>query len=127
MELKDFVAATLTQICEGIQKAQNEKGLEANIAPPVLYQSGLATDSNKKIAHLVHFEVTLSAQENASSGNSGGLNLKVLSGGINAESSKEAVEVQRVSFDIPVVWPSSGKEAAASFSIIPRQKNLRVC
>ena len=107
MELKDFVAQTLTQICEGIQKArENTAAMRAIIAPRVDTSRGTVTkDSGLKPAQMVHFEVLLKTQED--SGTKGGIEVAgvfiSLSG--NTSSTDSAANTHKVSFDVPLVWP----------------------
>ncbi|WP_458400073.1 hypothetical protein [Mailhella sp.] len=107
MELKDFVAQTLTQICEGIQNAREAtKKSGAIIAPPVDSSTGaIASNKGPKPAQMVHFEILLEGQ--AESGKEGGVKVAggFISLGGNASSAQSAANTHKVSFDVPLVWP----------------------
>lgn len=107
MELKDFVAATLTQICEGIQKARENTQASGAIIAPRVDDNGLVLreTNNLKSTHKIHFEVLLESQ--AESGKDGGVKVAVgfLSVGGKANSQEAAARTHKVSFDVPLVWP----------------------
>lgn len=107
MELKDFVAETIVQICEGIQEAQKRTaGTDAVIAAPVQGNGLWTAKGERQYAQTVHFEVLLEEKKTRGAGGKVTVGISVLKGGLNAEGEKNSHTAQRVSFDIPVVWPS---------------------
>ncbi len=107
MELKDFVAATLTQICEGIQKARENTMASGAIIAPRVDDTGLTAPKRDHAipAQMIHFEVLLESHEEA--GSEGGVKVAVgfLSVGGKANNQEAAARAHKVSFDVPLVWP----------------------
>ena len=110
MELKDFVADILVQICEGIQQAKEEtKDTGARIAPVITSDNYVSLDKNQAIkAQLIHFDVDIA--EEKKSDKSGGIKvlLNVISANGSVRSTSQDQSTHHVSFDIPVVWSTSG-------------------
>ena len=110
MDLKEFVAGTLTQIIEGVKEAQKAaKTHGAEVSPKFQqYQSTINSFSfNKKdeVIRFVKFDVALSATEGSERGTSGGLKVIVAAVGGKSLDVKETSTVSRLQFEIPVVWP----------------------
>jgi hypothetical protein len=119
MELKEFIAFSLTQIVDGIRDAQSANaGKGVWISPQGRYLpgrggmanlSGLPNDDQQYMDE-VKFDVALSI----TGGKKGGLAAKVnvmsiaLSAGGEADSRRSAVS--RIQFSVPVVWPGSRNE-----------------
>lgn len=110
MELKDFVAATLAQVCRGIEQARAEmQGTSARIAPPLDRTGSVSLFAESDTVQTVHFDVFLS--ERAATGKKGGaslaVNLSRITVGADVGGNKENATTygHRVSFDVPVVWP----------------------
>lgn len=108
MELKDFIAQTLTQICQGVHEArENTAELNAVIAPRTNESGVTLMDQNsERLAQKIHFEVLLVNQEEA--GAKGGV--KVAAGffsiGGHVQGGEAASHTHKVSFDVPLVWPA---------------------
>ena len=114
MELSEFVANTLLQICQGVatahQKLQPDHG---EINPPVnstsLRGSGLFDGPNAQDDTAicpVHFDIALTvAQENRGGG---GAKIQVVAIKVGAEAavSSSTSSVHRVQFAVPVQFPS---------------------
>lgn len=112
MELKDFVAATLTQICQGIEQAKNElQESSARIAPPLDHMGKVSKFPESDSVQMVHFDVFLSEHGKAGKKGGGGLSVSLSKVAVKAElgANKENATTSghRVSFDIPIVWPES--------------------
>lgn len=115
MELKDFVADTLTQICQDIQIAQeNTKAMGAFISPRMA-RDGLATDANSqafathKVSYDVAVEVVDQEQTKANAGIIAKCKIVVASlkgsGSIEQANKNEEKYISRMRFEIPVIYP----------------------
>jgi hypothetical protein len=118
MELKNFVAESITQITEGILDAQNrlkDQWVRVNPKPhanatavsPMLY-----TAENGAAVFPLAFDVAVSAEEIKGGGSFG---IKVLNFGANikTDSQQSSSRVSRVAFTIPIAYPLkniSGKD-----------------
>lgn len=111
MELRDFVAETLTQIVEGVQEAQvRTKSHGARVNPHLTTSAELAIKHSILIAsgaaaQLVHFDVALTAKEGT--GTKGGIGVVVgaFALGSTGQSQAENSTVSRVKFSVPLVLP----------------------
>lgn len=115
MNIEDFVADSLTQICKGIIKAQeNTKSLGACISPRMRYGGEPATAFVEHSAtQTVSFDLTVEVVQNANKTKDGvNFNIEVcsISTSIGYGSKKENTNTNRdaihVKFDVPVCWPT---------------------
>lgn len=113
MELKDFVAATLTQICQGVKNAQQSAPGNAVIAP-ITNKEGFASEYSKAQERplIVHFDVELNvAKSSDTASGRGSFDISVASvriamqGGSPASNSEAQKSCTRVSFDVPILFP----------------------
>lgn len=114
MDLKDFIAQTLSQIIEGVQMAQLQtKGLGAEINPTfrmsasseIMKQGAGFDTSSAKHAQLVKIDVALTVTEGTGTKAGIGVLGGVISLGASGQSSAENSSVSRVTFQVPVVLP----------------------
>lgn len=111
MDLKDFVAETLTQIVEGVTQAQSALESKGATINPVIWtdvskMGVVALDGTQgRVAQMVQFDVALTVTEGT--GTKGGIG--IFSGAINVGSSgqskNENVSVSRVQFRVPLALP----------------------
>lgn len=113
MDLKTFVAESLTQIAEGICEAQKTTS-GAIISPRIDYSEKgkprVATGMASYAPQMVTFDVAVHVTE-AEGGKGGGkIGISFLSIGGERSSSCENSSASRIQFEIPVVWPEGGKK-----------------
>ena len=117
MELKDFVADTLTQISEGILKAQEQAGSKGlYICPRMTAEGRVAKEGEfSHVAHKISFDIAVEAVASRGADGKGEIefHVKVFSLlNIGVDSSTKEVDsainkqASRIQFDIPVVWPT---------------------
>ena len=116
MELKTFVAESLTQICEGISEAQkNVAKLGAYISPRLASENRTANDKSvARHASKISFDVAIEVINDSTTGSSveggGKLNVLALCSRVTGEKTEEmhskSSTVSRLIFDLPVIWPS---------------------
>ena len=116
MELKDFVADTLTQISEGIlevQKQAEDSGLY--VCPRMTTEGQVAKEGQASYAaHKVSFDIAVEAVASKGTDGTDGakFRVEVLSCRLDVGSSSKETDssssrqVSRIQFDIPVVWPT---------------------
>jgi hypothetical protein len=113
MDLKDFVAGSLTQIVQGIQKAQADTaGTGAWIIPagsvltPREKSTVLRTAQGEGYLHDVHFDVAITVSDEQAA--KAGAGIKVFGAKLGAEGNVtyQNAAVSRVQFTVPVVWPA---------------------
>ena len=112
MDLKEFVAETLTQIVGGVSEAQGRvTEMQAKVSPRLngspthAVQHGyLSADGGA--AQIVQFDVALTVKEGA--GTKGGLGIVAgaVSLGTSGQSSSENSSVSRVKFSVPITLPN---------------------
>lgn len=107
MELKDFVAATITGIAQGIQKAQEEAGKSYRIAPrhtPGDKSKGNAHTAYGNISEAldcVEFDVAVTTSTSLE----GAATAKIVVAEGNLNTQHEVTHLSRVRFQVYVDWP----------------------
>ncbi len=115
MDLKSFVADTITQIAEGIKLAQERtRDLGAYVSPRMADQEKLAgKHAHAPIAQKIDFDIALEVleetQKQDGTKHEGGLRVAVVHvGGDSRESTSRTgreATTSRIKFTIPVRWP----------------------
>ncbi len=112
--MKEFVSETLFSIVDGIKEAQDKsKDLGASINPGGLMRNKASVKENSvwdnttnNYAQSVAFDIAITAEDTAQ----GGAKVKVLSGifggEIGGEKESKNVLASRVSFSVPVLFPT---------------------
>ena len=104
VELRSFVKQTLVDILQGVQDAQAEPSIGANVAP-----KGSASFGSPSATATVTFDVAVTAE--SSDATQGGAGFKVAVMGIGASAGGEAsagsrnVAVTHIKFQVPVTLP----------------------
>ena len=109
MDLKEFIRDTLTQIAEGAAEAQvNISALGGEVAPSIrtgtymeLGKHGLLSAENG-YAHMVEFDVALTASEGTGTKGGIGVFLGAVTLGSGGESKSESSSLSRIKFSIPI-------------------------
>ena len=117
MDLKDFVADSLTQIIEGIKKAQEATAKTgawispagSNITPrketPIVQ-----TAEGEGYLHEVRFDVAITVSDEQKAGAGAGLRVFGAKLGAEGNVAYQNAAVSRIQFAIPVVWPGQADE-----------------
>lgn len=111
MELREFVAETLTQIVEGVKSAQaRARDHGARVSPHLTTSAELAVKhgiliANGSAAQLVQFDVALTVKEGTTTKGGIGVTVGVLALGSAGQSQAENSSVSRVKFSVPLVLP----------------------
>ena len=125
MELKDFVAQTITEITRGILQAQKENSDTGIIIAPHIGANGMTSQDESKVEkpQTIHFDVSLIASSDKQDGSgSGKLSIEIASfkfgaGRDNVDLQKQTSSMsQHVSFDIPIVWPTNQVQQQSDFT-----------
>lgn len=126
MELREFVAETLTQLCGAVVDAQKAtESMGAVVSPRIIgtekngFRAASDEESNWGVLK-VHFDIALSVTENKKSKTGGNAKFSLsvgnttlsLGGGAEEKTQKDNSDSTKVNFDIPIIIPSlSVKEA----------------
>jgi hypothetical protein len=111
MELREFVAETLTQIVEGVKEAQaRAKDHGARVNPHLTTSAELAVKhgiliASGSAAQLVQFDVALTAKEGTETKGGIGVVVGVFALGSTGQSQAENSSMSRVKFSVPLVLP----------------------
>ena len=108
MELKDFIKGVLSDITDAIKESQAELTNGAIINPTATsnIDNMIEIGEERYRLHEVLFDVSVVAAETETSAKSGGINVKIASGGGSNENSHKEEHVSRIKFSIPLVYPS---------------------
>lgn len=113
MDVEQFVAETLKQICRGVASAQSEVAdTGKGVISPSVVQADIAT-AFRALTHpkthtpIKEVEFDLAVTVTEASGSEGKLSLSVfpIKAGIGGESSKAMESVSRVKFVVPIALP----------------------
>jgi len=113
MELKTFVAQSLTEIIEGVKEAQSvTKTTGAVVSPSGLMWSGgenpkpLHTKNpNTPLVDLFEFDVAVTVTSEAAKEGKGGIKVAFVNIGGGVETSESASSISRIKFSVPVILP----------------------
>jgi len=111
MELKDFVAQTLTQIIEGVRQSQaNASAHGALVNPHLNPMSGKSSDHGflncpEGFAQVVKFDVALTVTEGTGTKAGIGVFAGPVSLGSSGQSNSSNSSISRVQFNVPVILP----------------------
>jgi hypothetical protein len=120
MQLKDFVAQTLTQITEGVVEAQGNLDVLGARVNPVLrhvlpkgesnYASfGWAQGEAGNPVLLVTFDVAVTATQETKTKGGIGVLTGIVSLGSTGATDKGSSSASRIAFQVPLLLPSHGK------------------
>jgi hypothetical protein len=115
MELKDFVAQTLTQIIQGVQLAQKQaQELGGYISPHLSFmQKGderllcytTFPDKSKRAVYAVDFDVAVGTQDSTKSKTGLGIFVGGFGVGVQGTDSSVYDRLNRIKFMVPVILP----------------------
>lgn len=127
MDLKTFVAESISQICSGIIEAQKQtEETGAIVSPRCNFSSDGSTVITDTQGHIVttsmiHFDVALSVTNSSGSEKDGSKHGRLqiadfkleagFSSGNGSTAKQEMESVSRMKFDIPIVWPMASADA----------------
>lgn len=108
MDLRKFIAETLTQIIGGISDAQAnmiefQKGKDSDYTAPYVNPNP-ASENHKKLSD-IEFDVAVTVSEGSSAEGGGGLSVMGVSIGGKGASEQRNSSVSRIKFTIPVSYP----------------------
>ncbi|MDE5850083.1 MAG: hypothetical protein K2H38_08065 [Muribaculaceae bacterium] len=134
MELKEFIKAAITDITDAISELQNELGNNAVVSPPMPSPIALKTlqhEGRNRLISDIDFNVAITVGSvDSIEGNAGAGVLQVFSAKVNAGKESKTEKVSRISFSIPVIYPTAEVKTDRELKIesergIIRQKNPR--
>ncbi len=115
VDLRTFVAETISQIIEGVEEARARATGGAVVNPPLVHLDSatlgkqgllLATGRSHEAAQLVQFDVAVTATEGKGTKAGVGVVLGVLSLGAGGQSQAETSAANRVKFCVPITLPN---------------------
>ena len=117
MDLENFVASTLTQVANGVKKAQeNSAASGAWINPAGLLavtaeSLAVEVDTNAQVyLERVQFDVAVTVSTDQAGGAEGKITVLGMRLGAGGQVNYENATVSRVQFSVPVAWPGQRNE-----------------
>jgi hypothetical protein len=118
MELSDFVAKSLSDIIEGVSKAQSssaESGARINPSVARVFTKSQTGGSNLalgwtrtgELIHIVEFDVAVTAEEGKKTKGGIGVVTGIFALGSQGESSASNGAISRIKFKVPISFPSN--------------------
>lgn len=112
MDLKDFVAGSLTQIAEGIKQAQEAAAKsgawinpQSRHMPAGADRAIIGVPDGRRYIHMVKFDVAITVSDEQRADAGAGIQIFGAKLGAEGEAKYQNAAVSRVQFDVPVVWP----------------------
>ena len=116
MDLRRFVAEVLSEISLGIQDAQKATSNAGGAISPgraqIFLPTGDPTNHRRHLAHLVSFDVALTAVQGSDSKWGIGVVAAFFGAGAQERESQQNQTVSRVRFSVPVIYPSEYRKNA---------------
>jgi len=116
MDLKEFVASSLTQIIEGIREAQQRGAASGAWVSPagseIPTRAGartMVTPDGLSYLHDVEFDVAISVSDEQKAGAGAGIQIFGAKIGGDGSVAYQNAAVSRIQFTIPVVWPGDSR------------------
>ena len=111
MELKDFIKTAITDITNAVSELQEELGNNAVVSPPMpssIAQKTLQQEGRSRLISDIDFNVAITVGSvDSMEGNAGAGVLQVFSAKVNAGNESRSEKVSRISFSIPVIYPTA--------------------
>lgn len=104
MELKEFIASTLGEIQEGVQKAINETS-KNDVAGVINPHWGKVSNLNSSLIQQINFDIAVTVSDEEKAGVNGGIKVVGLSIGGEDTAISKASRVSRIQFSIPIIPP----------------------
>jgi len=109
MNLKEFVRSSITQIIEGVSEAISESGSSGTAVVNPNRSHGAYTDPE-----CIEFDVAVTVADKTDVDGKAGISVIGIKVGGGVESAFENKAVSRLSFRVPVSWPSVKREQYAN-------------
>ncbi len=110
MELKEFIKTAITDISDAISELQEELGEETVVNPamsaPVSLKTITVDGKNRPIERL-SFDVAVVSSESSGIDGKAKAGISVFGAKIGAETSEKHEHVSRLSFSLPIVFPTT--------------------
>ena len=124
MELKDFVEASLVQICRGIEGASasladtnahiNPKNIYVNSGDRQNYGRLVQNQEYNPVVELVDFDVAVHVSEGTETNGRIGISVGSIGLGAGGKSQESNRSESRIRFKIPVVFPTTGNKGSGT-------------
>jgi hypothetical protein len=116
MDLKEFVAGSLTQIAEGIKQAQEASTKSGAWINPLSGQIPASPErpivhvpNGRRYLHEVKFDVAVTVSDEQRADAGAGIQIFGAKLGAEGELKYQNAAVSRVQFSVPVIWPGDEK------------------
>jgi hypothetical protein len=103
MELKEFIANTLSEIQEGVQMAI-DKTIKGSV-PGAINPNFKSSNRDRSLVQNISFDIAVTVADEEKAGISGGIKVVGLSLGGQDNVSSSTSRVSRIQFSIPVIPP----------------------
>ena len=117
IELKHFIAQTLTEIVEGVVEAQDRvSGLGASVSPRVS-ESGVGQQLKVARAQVIEFDVEVTTADSSSSKKGLGVFVAPLAAGTQGLAESKSTSVGRIKFAVVLQLPVPGAAGVTAASL----------
>lgn len=113
MNLKEYIKTAITDITSAISELQGELVNGAIVSPSLGKEpqeiSFIRSPKDRSCymrLHDIHFDVATTVDTTEKSKIDGGMNIQIFSAGVNSKSTTRLEHVSRISFSIPIAYPS---------------------
>ena len=110
MKLSDFVSQTLTELIDGVKKAQRygrEQGAEinANIASGIVREQKRLPSQTGGVIEFIEFDIAVTSSEGEQTQGGVGVFVGPIGLGAKGKSESQNSSVNRIKFSVPIAFP----------------------
>ena len=107
MDVKDFVADVISQICDGVTEAIHKHDAAGSVGRinPIFKDKSGKVDWAKHVQN-IEFDISITEDAKTSGKAGGGIKVYFVSANASADKSRETSMVNRIKFTIPVSLPA---------------------
>lgn len=110
MELKEFIKAAINDITDAVSELQAELHNDAVVSPPMPYPIALKTikqDGKDRLISNIDFEVSVTVGNTDTCEGHAKAGIQIFSARISGGNEERSENVSRLSFSIPVLYPTA--------------------
>lgn len=107
MELKDFIKTAITDITNAISELQQELNNGTVVSPSFSAQNVTTQDGTIRPITEISFDIAVTIGQKESVGAGAKAGISIFSAGINGADENKTENVSRMSFSIPLIYPTA--------------------
>lgn len=107
MELKDFIKTAITDITDAVSELQQELSNGTVVSPSFSAQNVTTQDGTIRPITEISFDIAVTVGQTESVGAGAKAGISIFSAGLNGADENKTENVSRMSFSIPLIYPTA--------------------